>query len=346
MIITSRNSYPTIEYLTLEESQSIDLPQAVPIIESSLGYIVSYDKVRRLAENYNVDDSDVVNHLSEINHIQDLGVVVEEYEIIDMNYDPNLRYVISPLSESDFEVMYTNACIYLSESYDDDRYLYLLEDLESFDESVVSKVKKWAKDQIQTGKNVMGGLLYGETPQQREIRTGEGSRHELAPAEPPKKKTKREQKIEKKVEEVKGNENGNNAWHSYNPNDRHEEKLQKQNAVTRYYNQKKDDYNQYKASGADSFKAGRLVAKDIGKDAVNFAKTHKKAIGGGIAAAGLGALALSHPNVRKRITALKNRIMGLEEKNKGSQGRFSKLIAKLKAILHKITSKFKGNNRA
>lgn len=325
------------EYLTLEESTDINSLESIPVLNSSSGYIVDNDYVTNMAEALDLDTDEVVELIRETNNIDsNILVVVKEEDIIDLDVNPNITYVIAPLSEEDIEYMYADTCIYLSEQYQDDRYLYLLEDLKAFDESIGS----WMKKQFSTARDAWNQLTTGETTQQRAIRTGEGHTKELMPFEDRKK---REKTITDKVEELKRNENGNNNWHSFNPNDKHEEELQNQKAPKSWYNRKKDDYNELRATGASRFKAGRSIAKDVGKDALELAKKHKKATAGaaGIAAAGLGALALSSPNVRKRITALRNRIMGLEEKNK--QGRFSKVIAKLKAILNRLTSKFKRN---
>lgn len=327
----------TLEFLTLEESATLNTLSSIPVINSEdYGYIVDNDYVSNLAESLDLDTDDVVLMIMESNNIDDLSVVVKEEDVISMDYSPNLRYIVAPLSEDDIEYMYTDTCIYLSEAYNDDRYLYLLEDLEAYDEGALD----WMKSQVKTAKDIFHQLTTGETPQQRAIRTGEDHTKELMPFEDRKK---REKAIADKVKELKRNENGNNNWHSFNPNDKHEEELQNQKAPKSWYNRKKDDYNELRATGSSRFKAGRSIAKDVGKDALELAKKHKKATAGaaGIAAAGLGALALSSPNARKRITALRNRIMGLEEKNK--QGRFSKVIAKLKAILNRLTSKFKRN---
>lgn len=326
----------TLEFLTLEESTTLNTISSIPIINSEVyGFIVDNDYVSNIAESLDLDTDDVVHMLMETNNIDDLSVVVKEEDVISMDYSPNLRYIVAPLSEDDIEYMYTDTCIYLSEAYDDDRYLYLLEDLEAYDEGALD----WMKSQVKTAKDIFHQLTTGETPQQRAINTGEGHTKELMPT---KARAQREKKIADKVKELKNNENGNNRWHSFNPNDKHEEELQKQKKGVSYFNRKKDDYNDLRATGAGRLKAGYSVAKDVGADALKLAKDNKKttaAIGGGIAALGAGALALKSPNVRKRITALRNRIMGLEEKNK--QGRFSKIIAKLKAILNRLTSKFR-----
>lgn len=336
----SNSNDSSLEFLTLEESTTLNTISSIPVINSEdYGYIVDNDYVSNIAESLDLDIDDVVEIIKETNNIDDLSVVIKEEDVISMDYNPNIRYIISPLSEDDVEYMYTDTCIYLSEAYDDDRYLYLLEDLEAYDEGALD----WMKSQIKTAKDVWHQLTTGETPQQRAIRTGEGHDKELMSF---KDRSKREQEIADKVQELKDNENGNHAWSSFNPNDKHEEALQKQKKGVSYFNRKKDDYNELRATGAGRIKSGYNVAKDIGKDAFKLAKDNKKttaAIGGGIAALGVGALALKSPNVRKRIIALRNRIMGLEEKNK--QGRFSKIIAKLKAILNKLTSRFKRNKQ-
>lgn len=336
----SNSNDSSLEFLTLEESTTLNTISSIPVINSEdHGYIVDNDYVSNIIESLDLDTDDVVEIIKETNNIDDLSVVIKEEDVISMDYNPNIRYIISPLSEDDIEYMYTDTCIYLSEAYDDDRYLYLLEDLEAYDEGALD----WMKSQVKTAKNIFHQLTTGETPQQRAIRTGEGHDKELMSF---KDRSKREQEIADKVQELKDNENGNHAWSSFNPNDKHEEALQKQKKGVSYFNRKKDDYNELRATGAGRIKSGYNVAKDIGKDAFKLAKDNKKTtavIGGGIAALGAGALALKSPNVRKRITALRNRIMGLEEKNK--QGRFSKIIAKLKAILNKLTSRFKRNKQ-
>lgn len=317
-----------LEYLNLEESHSLSDLYSIPIINSSLGYLVSYSDISKLSEDYGVDNTVVVESLCNTNNIEDLSVLIEEYETIDADYSPELRYVISPLREDDYEYLYTDACIYLTEQYEDDRYLYLLEDLQSFDEGLGS----WIKNQVQTGKNIWHNIVSGETPQQREIRTGEGMKHELS-------KKHDSTSIEDKVQELKNNENGNHKWHSFNPK---EDTKKSKFGLKNYFNKKKSDYNDIRSTGAGKLKAGKTILKDVGQDTLKYAKDHKK-VTAGVAAGGIAALALAHPNIRKRITVLKNRILGLEQKNK--QGRFSKIIAKLKAVLNRLTSRLKGGKK-
>ena len=324
-----RCSKQQLEYLTLEESYSLSDLYSIPIINSSLGYLVSYSDISKLSEDYGVDDTVVVESLCNTNNIEYLSVLIEEYETIDADYSPKLRYVISPLREDDYEYLYTDACIYLAEQYDDDRYLYLLEDLQAFDEGLGS----WIKNQVQTGKNIWHNIVSGETPQQREIRTGEGMNHELS-------KKRDSTSIEDKVQELKNNENGNHNWHSFNPKD--EESKKSRFGLKNYFNKKKSDYTDIRATGAGKVKAGKTILKDVGQDTLKYAKEHKKGTAG-VAAGTIAALSLAHPNIRKRITALRNRILGLEKKNK--QGRFSKIITKLKSILNRLTSKLGGGKK-
>lgn len=144
-MIIKENDYNVntiIDYLTEEESNDLRNITSIPVLESNEKYIISYDNIRSISEDYDIEDIEAVAMINESNNIEDSIVSISESDII---LDPTIvdkisNYVIEPLSYNNDENLLMEGFFNAFEESGDYDFLDILE--ENFEDIIINEDKK------------------------------------------------------------------------------------------------------------------------------------------------------------------------------------------------------------
>lgn len=136
------NDNTIIDYLTEEESNDLRNITSIPVLESNEKYIISYDNIRSISEDYDIEDIEAIAMINESNNIEDSIVSISESDII---LDPTIvdkisNYVIEPLSYNNDENLLMEGFFNAFEESGDYDYLDILE--ENFEDIIINEDKK------------------------------------------------------------------------------------------------------------------------------------------------------------------------------------------------------------
>lgn len=135
------NDNTIIDYLTEEESNDLRNITSIPVLESNENYIISYDNIRSISEDYDIEDIEAIAMINESNNIEDSIVSISESDII---LDPTIvdrisNYVIEPLSYNSDENLLIEGFFNAFEESGDYDFLDILE--ENFEDIIINEAK-------------------------------------------------------------------------------------------------------------------------------------------------------------------------------------------------------------
>lgn len=136
------NDNTIIDYLTEEESNDLRNISSIPVLESNENYIISYDNIRSISEDYDIEDIEAIAMINESNNIEDSIISISESDII---LDPTIvgrisNYIIEPLSYNSNENLLIEGFFNAFEESGDYDFLDILE--ENFEDIIINEDKK------------------------------------------------------------------------------------------------------------------------------------------------------------------------------------------------------------